>query len=57
MLGITGDLEVSDGKITLECTRVGSGKMTVTADSEGFEVSKVISVICRPVAAFNGGWL
>lgn len=56
-LGITGDLAVSDGKITLECTKVGSGKMTVTADSEGLEVSKVISVICRPVAASNGGWL
>ena len=56
-LGISGELSVTDGKVVLECTKVGSGKMVITADSEGLPVTKTVSVICRAVTSSNGGWL
>lgn len=56
-LGITGDFTVTDGTVVLECTKTGSGRMVITADSEGIPVTRTISVICRPVKSTNGGWL
>lgn len=56
-LGITGELKVNNGKIDLDCSKVGSGKMVITAESEGMAVSKTVSLICRAVKSSNGGWL
>lgn len=67
-LGISGTPEIRNGIMTLTCTKVGSGKITVRAiaggdklgggDSiGGMEFSREISVVSRPYAANNGGWL
>lgn len=57
-LGITSDISISgDGVISIECTKVGSGKLTVSAMSSGTPLSKEISIIARPAKSNYGGWL
>ncbi|MBR5562875.1 MAG: S8 family serine peptidase [Bacteroidales bacterium] len=68
-LGVVGTPEVKNGKLNIECTKVGSAKVVVKAiaggdvlgnknDMGGSAFTKEISVLSREVAvAKNGGWL
>ena len=67
-LGINVGPILANGILKLTCTKVGSGKITIRAiaggdklgggDSiGGMEVSKEISIVSRPFATKNGGWL
>ena len=67
-LGLDSTPVVEDGVLKLTCTKVGSGKVTVKAiaggdkigggDSiGGMEISREISIVSRPLATQNGGWL
>ena len=68
-LGVVGNPEIKNGKLNIECTKVGSAKILVKAiaggdvlaedgNMGGSEFSKEVSVLSREVAvAKNGGWL
>lgn len=66
-LGIDADPQIKDGKMTLTCKAVGAGKITIQssvgkdAETEGgigsMEFSREISIVSRPFATDNGGWL
>ena len=68
-LGIVGNPEIKNGKLNIECTKVGSAKVVVKAiaggdvlaedgNMGGSAFTKEISVLSREVAvAKNGGWL
>ena len=67
-LGLDSTPVVENGVLKLTCTKVGSGKVTVKAiaggdklgggDSiGGMEISREISIVSRPLATQNGGWL
>ena len=68
-LGVVGTPEVKNGKLNIECTRVGSAKVVIKAiaggdvlgnknDMGGSEFSREVSILSREVAvAKNGGWL
>ena len=68
-LGVVGTPEVKNGKLNIECTKVGSAKVVVKAiaggdvlgnknDRGGSAFTKEISILSREVAvAKNGGWL
>lgn len=56
-LGVTEAPSVKGSRMLINCTRTGSGKITVSANSEGITVTKEISVICRPSVSAGGGWL
>ena len=68
-LGVVGTPEVKNGKLNIECTKVGSAKVVVKAiaggdvlgnknDMGGSAFTKEISILSREVAvAKNGGWL
>ena len=67
-LGLTADPEMKYGKLSLNPTKVGSGKVVVTAIAGGenvggmeqiggMEITRTISIMSRGVASYNGGWL
>ena len=68
-LGVVGTPEIKNGKLNIECTKVGSAKVVVKAiaggdvlgnknDMGGSEFTREISILSREVAvAKNGGWL
>lgn len=68
-LGVVGTPEIKNGKLNIECTKVGSAKVVVKAiaggdalaidgNMGGSEFTKEISILSREVAvAKNGGWL
>lgn len=67
-LGLDNAPVIENGVMKVTCTKVGSGKITVRAiaggdklgggDSiGGMEFSKEISIVSRPFATANGGWL
>ena len=67
-LGLTADPEMKYGKLSLNPTKVGSGKVTVTAIAGGenvggldqiggMEITRTISIMSRGVVSDNGGWL
>lgn len=67
-LGLTSDPEMKYGKLLLNPTKVGSGKITVTAIAGGeniggpdqiggMEITRTISIMSRGVVSDNGGWL
>ena len=68
-LGVVGNPEIKNGKLNIECTKVGSAKVVVKAiaggdalavdgNMGGSEFTKEISILSREVAvAKNGGWL
>lgn len=70
-LGLASDPEIAYGKLKINPTKVGSGKITVRAiagpDADGkidgdaqiggSEIVRTISVMSRGVAASNGGWM
>lgn len=66
-LGLTSDPVIKDGRLEIECTKIGAGKITLSSavgkDSEKengigeMAYSREISIVSRPYAAKNGGWL
>ena len=68
-LGVVGNPEIRNGKLNIECTKVGSAKVLVKAiaggdvlaedgNMGGSEFAREISILSREVAvAKNGGWL
>lgn len=66
-LGLSADPVINGGKLEVTCTKVGSGKVTVTAtvgrDKEieggisGMEFTREISIVSRSFVSDNGGWL
>ncbi len=66
-LGLTSDPVIKDGKLEIECSRVGAGKITLsatvgkdTALENGIgemAYSREISIVSREFATNNGGWL
>lgn len=68
-LGVVGKPEVKNGRLNIECSKVGSAKLTIkaiaggdalgtTGNMGGSEFTKEVSVLSREVAvAKNGGWL
>ena len=66
-LGLASDPVIRNGKIELTCSSIGSGRITIssavgkdTGMENGIgemEYSRVISIVSRPFATNNGGWL
>lgn len=66
-LGLSSDPVVRNGRLEIECSKVGSGKIVLsgnvgkdTEKEDGIgemSYSRTISVASRPFAANNGGWL
>ena len=66
-LGITTTPTVKDGYLEIQCSKIGAGKITLsaavgkdpdTADGIGeMNYSREISIVSRPFATDNGGWL
>jgi subtilisin family serine protease len=67
-LGLAADPEMKYGKLSLNPTKIGSGKVTVTAIAGGenvggleqiggMEITRTISIMSRGVVSDNGGWL
>jgi subtilisin family serine protease len=67
-LGLEDDPEIKYGKLSINPTKVGSGKVTVKAVAGGetvgglesiggMEITRTISILSRGVASDNGGWL
>ena len=66
-LGLITDPVINDGFIEIECTAVGAGKITLSAsvgkDPQkengigGMNYTREISIVSRPFATQNGGWL
>ena len=66
-LGLTSDPVVKNGKLEIECSKIGSGKIVLsgnvgkdTQKEDGIgemAYTRTISVASRPFATNNGGWL
>ena len=56
-MGINDELKLDGSKLTIVCTKSGSGYMTINAETQGTTISRKVSVICRPQVSENGGWL
>lgn len=66
-LGLTEDPVIRNGRLEITCTVIGAGKITLTGsvgkDPEkdngigGMDYSREISIVSRPFATSNGGWL
>ena len=66
-LGITTTPTVKDGYLEIQCSKIGAGKITLSAtvgkdpdttDGIGeMNYSREISIVSRPFATENGGWL
>ena len=66
-LGITTTPAIKDGYLEIECSKIGAGKITLSAavgkdpqkeDGIGeMNYSREISIVSRPFTAENGGWL
>lgn len=62
-LGISGEPAVTNGKLVLNCSKVGAGKILFKAsvgqegEISGLDFYKEVSIVSRPSVAKNGGWL
>lgn len=66
-LGLSSDPVIRNGRLEIECTKIGSGKITlggaVGKDAEKEDgigemaYSRTLSIASRPFATENGGWL
>ena len=59
-LGITGEMNLTDGVLTLTCTKIGAGKISISGSiTDGREdgLTLEISVVSRSAATNNGGWM
>lgn len=66
-LGLVSDPVINGGYLELECSKIGAGKVTLSSsvgkDPQkedgigGMDYSREISIVSRPFATSNGGWL
>jgi hypothetical protein len=66
-LGLASDPVISNGKLEIKCDKIGAGKITLSSavgkDTEmengigEMAYSREISIVSRPFATDNGGWL
>ena len=66
-LGLSSDPVIKDGKLEIECSNIGSGKIVLSGKvgkdpaKEGgignMSYSRTLSIASRPFATNNGGWL
>ena len=66
-LGLSADPVIRNGRLEIECSKIGSGKITLsgavgkdTAKDNGIgemSYSRELSIASRPFATNNGGWL
>ena len=66
-LGLSSDPVIKDGKLEIECSKIGSGKIVLNGkvgkdpDKEGgignMSYSRTLSVASRHIGTDNGGWL
>jgi hypothetical protein len=66
-LGLASDPVISNGKLEIKCDKIGAGKITLSSavgkDTEmengigEMTYSREISIVSRPFATDNGGWL
>ena len=66
-LGLASDPVIKNGCLEIECTKIGAGKIVLSSavgkdtQSENgigeMSYSREISIVSRPYAANNGGWL
>ena len=66
-LGLSSVPVIKDGRLELECSKIGAGKITLSAAVGKDQTvengigempySRVISIVSRPYASENGGWL
>ena len=66
-LGLASDPVIRNGKLEINCSKVGAGKVTISGevgrDTQmedgigGMGFSREISIVSRPFATRNGGWL
>lgn len=66
-LGLEGDPVINGRNLELTCTRIGSGRITLSSSVgkdasredgiSGLDFSREISIVSRSFAAENGGWL
>lgn len=65
-LGLEADPVIKDGKLELTCTKIGSGRITLSSSVgkdesrqdgiSGLDFSRKVSIVSRPFASRNGGW-
>jgi hypothetical protein len=62
-LGLAEAPQIKDGKIEINCSKTGAGKIYLTSSVgekdkfEGLDFHQQISIVSRPAVASNGGWL
>ena len=66
-LGLASDPVIRNGKLEINCSKVGAGKVTISGEVGrdpqmedgigGMGFSREISIVSRPFATKNGGWL
>ena len=56
-LGLSSDPVIKNGKLEIECSKIGSGKITLSGETGRMPYTRTLSVASRPFAANNGGWL
>ena len=66
-LGLVSDPVIKGGKLEIECTKIGAGKIVLSGkvgkDPEKengigeMSYTRTLSIASRPVATNNGGWL
>lgn len=66
-LGIISDPVIKNGRLEIECTMIGAGKVqicgsvgkdqTMTDGIGAMDFSREISIVSRPYVSANGGWL
>lgn len=56
-MGINDELKLDGNKLIVNCTKSGSGFITINAETQGMSISRKVSIISRPVVSENGGWL
>ena len=56
-LGLSSDPVIKNGKLEIECSKIGSGKITLSGETGRMPYSRTLSVASRPFASNNGGWL
>ncbi|MEG2613990.1 MAG: S8 family serine peptidase [Alistipes sp.] len=55
-LGVTG-MQIVDGKLTITCSKCGTGVLSIQTSVGGATISKEIALFVREQVASNGGWL
>ena len=62
-LGLSSTPVIKDGKIEINCSKTGAGKIFLSSSVgqsgqiDGLDFHQEISIVSRPAVANNGGWL